>query len=245
MADKKQVKQGRGKLWQSLTGDCSDCGKRQIPSILHVEPATGEPLFSPSGCFSENSPHSKGKQMSFSGLVMPIGFLLWRLHLNIIVSEQVSHSELCSYFLLWIFNWKSRRGMSCDFLHHTCLLPWGYFLFSKIITRWRGCNCICKTAKFPFPSRAPNLNMRQSFMRVEQLDGFQNLLSHMPRTAQLHHHRHNAPQSHPYWPQPVVSLIGQRDSAFSRTSQVMILLHACKTYRKNSTQQGILQGQEV
>lgn len=183
--------------------------------------------------------------MSSSGLVIPIGFLLWRLHLNIIVSEQVSHSESCGFFLPWIFNCKSRRGMSCGFLHHTCLLPWAYFLFSKIITRWGGCNCIYKTAISPFPSRAPNPNTRQLVMRTEQLDGFQNLLSRVPRTAQLHHHRNKAPQSHPYWPQPVVSLLGQRDSACGSTSQTAILLHPCKTYRKDSTRQGILQGQGV
>lgn len=65
--------------------------------------------------------------MSSFGLVTPKGFLLRRLHLNIIVSKQVPCSTLCGSFFLWIFNWKSRRGMSCGSLHHTPSLPWGFF----------------------------------------------------------------------------------------------------------------------
>lgn len=81
--------------------------------------------------FSENNPHSKGKRMSSFGLVTPKGFLLGRLHLNIIVSKQVPCSTLCGSLFLWIFNWKSRRGMSCGFLHHTLSLPWGFFCSAR------------------------------------------------------------------------------------------------------------------
>lgn len=95
--------------------------------------------------FSENNPHSEGKQISSLGLDTPMGFFLWRLCLNGIVSEQVSHPTLCSP-LLWIFNWNCRRGMSCDFPHHMRSFSWG-ILLSKFTARWG--SCICKTAIFP------------------------------------------------------------------------------------------------
>lgn len=166
---------------------------------------------------SENNPHSKGKQMSSFGLVTPKGFLLRRLHLNIIVSKQVPCSTLCGSFFLWIFNWKSRRGMSCGSLHHTPSLPWGFFCSARSLWDEEAATAFAKLQYF-LALPEPQTQTWGNSLWVQQPDEFQNLLSYIRRTAQLHACRHDAPWSHLHWPLPVASLLGHKDSAFRSPS---------------------------